>query len=139
MKKLPTDLKILNAVYERYYDEFASYTDGGDSRNAKIYVPIDIKQLAEDLNVDGDIIFGRLYYHLDKKYGYRQEDDSRVPFFGLRVGKDKNCVNFPLMASVLADLRDRARRNRTATWIASGSLIISVIAIVISILGVGRQ
>ncbi len=27
MKKLPTDLQILNAIYERYYKTFAQYTD----------------------------------------------------------------------------------------------------------------
>lgn len=135
MKRLPTDLRILNAIYDRYYDMFAQYADADESRNAKIYVPIDIKQIAQDLNVDGDIIFGRLYYHLEKKHGYVHDDESSVHFFSLRVGEDMHCVNFPLMASVLADLRDQARKRNTATGIAVGSLIISIVAIVISVFG----
>lgn len=135
MKKLPTDLRILNAIYERYYETFAQYTNGDKTRSVRIYVPIDIKEIVEDLKVDGDIIFGRLYYHLEKKYGYKQDDDSQVHFFALGIGEDIHCVNFPIMASVLADLRDRARKHSTATWIAFGSLVISLIAIAISILG----
>lgn len=69
MKKLTTDLEILNAIYEKYYDAFASYADAhNQTRNSKVYVPIDIESIAESLGVDGDIIFGRLYYHLNKKY-----------------------------------------------------------------------
>lgn len=135
MKRLPTDLQILDAIYERYYATFTQYTNGDDTRSAKIYVPIEIKQIAEDLHVDGDIIFGRLYYHLEKKHGYRQDDGSVVHFFGLRVGGDTHCVNFPLAASVLADLRDQSRKHNIATWIAVGSLIIAIVSIVISILG----
>ena len=135
MKRLPTDLQILEAIYERYYETFVKYSEEDHSRSAKIYVPIDIKQLAKDLKVDGDIIFGRLYYHLEKKHVYRQDDGSLVPFFSPRVGGDTHCVNFPLAASVLADLRDQARKYNTATWIAVGSLIIAIVSIVISILG----
>jgi len=135
MKRLPTDLEILNAIYERYYEIFAQYTDGDDSRSTKIYVPIDIKQIAEDLKVDGDIVFGRLYYHLEKKHGYRQGDGSLAPFFSLSVGGSSHCINFPLAASVLADLRDQAKKHNVATWIAVGSLIISIVSIVISIIG----
>ncbi len=135
MKRLPTDLQILNAIYDRYYDTFAAFTKGDNSRSAKIYVPIDIKELAKNLKVDEDIIFGRLYYHLEKKYGYRQENDSLVPFFSMGVGSDNNCVNFPLLASVLADLRQENRKFRIATAIAIFALIISIVAFLISTIG----
>ena len=102
MRRLPTDLKILNAIYERYYPTFSSYTDDDAERPAKVMVPIDITDLARDMGVDGDIIFGRLYYHLEKQYGYRKEDDSYVRFFALEAGGVPHCVNFPYVASILA-------------------------------------
>ena len=135
MKRLPTDLKILNAIYDRYYDTFADFTKDDNSRSVKIYVPIDIKELAKNLKVDGDIIFGRLYYHLEKKHGYRQDDGSLVSFFSMGVGGDRHCVNFPLLASVLADLRQENRKFRIATAIAILALIISIVSLLISTIG----
>ena len=135
MKRLPTDREILDAIYGHYYDVFTQYTDGDDSRSTKVYVPIDIKEIAGDLKVDDDIIFGRLYHHLDKKFGYRRDDKILVPFFSLQIGDDTHCINFPLAAAVLADLRDQAKQYNTATWIAVGSLVVSIISIVISIIG----
>lgn len=100
---------------------------------SKLYVPIDIPQLAKDMNTDVDIIFGRLYYHLNKKYGYKQDDGSHVYFFSPRVGGDSNCVNFPFLASVFATLKDENRKFRIATTTSIVSLIVSIIALLISI------
>lgn len=134
MRILPTDLKILNAIYDRYYDTYASFSEKKSNRSSKIYVPIDIEQIAKDLRVDGDIIFGRLYYHLENKYGYKQDDGLQVHFFGMVIGGDRHCVNFPYVASILADLRDENRKHRIAISIAVFSLIISIIAISLSVL-----
>ena len=133
MKTLPTDLKILNAIYEHYYETFVSFSKSDKNRSSKIYIPIDIKTLAEDMGVDPDIIFGRLYYDLDQKYAYKQEDGSNVHFFTLKIGDDRHCVNFPYMASVLAELREKNRKYRIATTIAIFSLFVSVIALLLSI------
>jgi len=69
MNILPTDLKILNTIYEHYYDTFISFSKSDSGRSSKIFIPIDIKLIAKKLGVDVDIIFGRLYYHLEQKYG----------------------------------------------------------------------
>jgi hypothetical protein len=131
---VPTDLQILGAIYDGYYDTFASFARGDDSRTTKILVPIDVEDIARRLKVDPSIVFGRLYYHLNPKHGYRQDDGSRVDFFTLRVGDDIHCVNFPLMASVLADLEYEGRIHNRATLIAVASLIVAIVSIVISIL-----
>ena len=47
MKRLPTDLDILNVIYERYYDTFTQYTDGDDSRSEKLYVHTDDELLVK--------------------------------------------------------------------------------------------
>lgn len=135
MTRAPTDLEILNAIYERYYATFASFSADESARSSKVYVPIDIAQLAKDMSVDEDIVFGRLYYHLDKKYGYKNDDGSYVHLFALVVGGDRHCVNFPYVASVLASLREENRKYRLATTLAIVSLFISVVAFLLSVLG----
>ncbi|MFW6114292.1 MAG: hypothetical protein ACOC7K_00970 [bacterium] len=133
MKRIPTDLKILETIYERYFAEYCDYSE--DERSAKIYVPIDIDSLAHELQIEPDLLFGRLYYHLEHKYGYEHEDGTKVPFFALRSGDDIHCVNFPYMSSVLADLQHRFFKSSLALSIAAGSLLVSGISLVISLLG----
>lgn len=133
MAKIPTDLKILQAIYDRYYDTFRAYPDGSRGRSSKIFVPIDVKEIAESLDVDADIVFGRLYYHLNERFSYKRDDGSRVEFFALSAGDDRHCVNFPYLASVLADLQHQNRKYLITTVIAGFSLIIAIISILISI------
>jgi len=80
----------------------------------------------------GTSLFGRLYYYLDKKHGYKQDDGTLVPLFSLKVGEDTHCVNFPLLASVLASLQSEHLRFRRATIISIISLIVSALALVVS-------
>ena len=127
--KIPTDLQILNLIYNSYYKTFESYTRGNNSRETKNYVPINIDAIGKKLCIDGDIVFGRLYYHLNKKFSYRNDDESLVEFFACKIGDDKHSIHFPYMASVLADLKYENRKYRTATIIALVSLGISLIAI----------
>jgi hypothetical protein len=133
MKALPTDFEILNAIYDRYYETFVSFSESDKKRSSKVLVPIDITTLAKDMGVDPDIIFGRLYYDLEQKYAYKHEDGATVHFFALKIGDDRHCINFPYMASVLAKMREENRKYRIATIIAIVSLFVSVAAILISI------
>jgi hypothetical protein len=127
--KAPTDLDLLNYIYENYYATFASYSKEDPGRKTKIYVPIDSAKIARHYGVDSDIVFGRLYYHLEKKYGYKQSDGVNVHFFALRVGDDIKCINFPLLASVVAGLRQEYRKFWLATGISIGALVISAISL----------
>jgi hypothetical protein len=78
------------------------------------------------------IIFGRLYYHLQNKYGYTKEDGGKVPFFTMQAGSDEYCVNFPYLSSILATLRLESRRYAVTTWLAVIALVVSSIALGIS-------
>ena len=127
--KIPTDLEILDAIYELHHEDFVSFMSGEPRRDSKIYVPIDCKKIADSLKVDVDIVFGRLYYHLEKKYGYRRDDESVVYFFDSRVGNDVHCINFPLMTSVLAGLRQERNNFWTSTRIAGIALIFSLLSL----------
>jgi hypothetical protein len=133
-KSIPTDLKMLQAIYDGYHEEFGKFTKADGSRSNKIYVPIDIKRIARDLRVDEDMVFGRLYYHLEHKYGYKQAGGASVHFFAETAGKDIHCMNFPFMAAVLADLQDQSRKHNLAIWIAVGSLILSAVSVAIAVL-----
>lgn len=131
--RTPTDLQILKLIYKMYYKIFESYTRGDNTRETKNYVPIDADKIGKRLKVDGDIIFGRLYYHLNKKHSYRQDDQSKVEFFALEIEEERHCIHFPYMVSILADLRNEKRKYRTATVIALISIVISLVSVTISI------
>ena len=95
--KLPTDLELLQFIYKKYYDIYSSFSREEKTRATKIYVPISIKEIANNFHIDEDIIFGRLYYYLDEKYGYKKEDNSFVSFFSTAINEDRHCVNFALL------------------------------------------
>lgn len=123
----PSDLKVLRTIYKTYYKAFRAFTLGGDNaRNTKIYVPIDCRLVADKLNTDADIVFGRLYYHMQPKYGYTNGDGSKVTFFSMKVGPDGKCVNFPLLSSVLAGLEEENSKFKWATALSTFALVISV-------------
>ena len=131
--RVPTDYAILNDIYDHYYRQFANFPADAPAREAKIYVPLDIRSIAKRLGVDPDIIFGRLYYHLEEKHGYRRETGVHVAFFSRAVGEDRDCINFPLLGAVLAGLREERRKDRWAIGIAVVSLIVSVVSVAISL------
>jgi hypothetical protein len=131
MRPLPTDLQILEAIYDRYYDEFQSFTTATPDRQAKNYVSIDIPALASKLQVDPDIVFGRLHYHLQEQHGFERKSGHStvyVPFFTKEFGG--NHVNFPLLSSVLASLREDERRFRSDRALSIVAIVFSVVAIV---------
>lgn len=133
----PTDLEILGEIYESYYDEFERYVKEDAGRDSKICVPLDLDAVAEQLGVDTDIVFGRLYYDLEQGYGYQQDNGAKVHFLGLQVGGDSHCVNFPYLASVVARLRDKREKHHIATGISILSLVVAVVSVFISLTSSG--
>lgn len=132
--KLPTDLQVLEAIYNHYYEEFSNYQKGEENgRQSKVYLPIDCKMIGTQLGVDSDIIFGRLYNHLNKLHSYENEDKSKVPLFALKVGADYKCVHFPMLSSVLAGLQADNSKFKTTVWLSSIAIVVSLTSLVISI------
>lgn len=132
MKKLPTDLEILEEIYRRYYLEFSSFSKEAPNRTTKIYIPIDIESIARHFRIDLDIIFGRLYYHLEPKYSFIQTDGAKVHFFVLKLNSEIHNINFPLLASVLASLKEEQIKYRVSTWLSIFAIGISIASLVIS-------
>ena len=77
---VPTDLKILQAIYDRYHQVFADFQPGDKTRDAKIYVPIDIVGLAADLEIGPDI----LVWAVVLPNATRTRLQARWPRFGVR-------------------------------------------------------
>ena len=133
MAGIPTDERLLAEIYRRYLADFSAYSDENKIRSTKIWMPIDIDALAKRFRCDADLIFGRLYYHLNGKYGSHTGDGDTVSFFAVRLGGDRHCVNFPLLASVLADLQNDKKRFVISTRLAALSLLISAASILIAV------
>ena len=55
-RRNPTDIQILETIYNKYYDKFKDFDEKTKDRETKVYIPIDLKSVAEDLKVDGDIV-----------------------------------------------------------------------------------
>lgn len=126
MNKNVVDRVILNQIHDKYYNDFINYDEKSPTRDTKIYVPIDCELIAKKLGIEPEILFGRLYYHLDKKYGYTQDDGSKVNLFTLQVGTDRHVVNFPLLSGIVAELNQSFYRFTLP-------LALSIIAVIISV------
>jgi hypothetical protein len=133
MARIPTDRETLEVIYKRYHDRFVAFDVNEPDRETKIMIPIDCVEIAHKLKVDPDIVFGRLYYHLEPKYGYERSDGTQVAFFARVAGRERNCINFPLMVSILAGLQEEWNKHRWALGMAIASLVLSIVAIVVSI------
>lgn len=136
MPRPPSDYELLKFIYSRYRQTFASFVQGAaDGRASKILVPVDLAEIARHFRVDEDSIFGRLYYHLDPKYGEpaKPEGGARKVFFTPVAGGDQNCVNFPLLEAVLAGLWQRHRRDLAAIATAVLSLAIALASLIVSL------
>lgn len=132
--KIPTDKNILEAIFKRYGEEFQLYENNKESRQTKVFVPIRCADIAEDLKTDKDIIFGRLYYHFERKFGYENDDGRVVHFFALQLGCEKHCVNFPLMTAVLAGLQEQQKKFLWPVYVSLLSLGLSIASLFASII-----
>ncbi|HWB21502.1 MAG TPA: hypothetical protein VG652_01290 [Gaiellaceae bacterium] len=141
MKRPPTDFELLKEIYARNRDQFGTYVKGAaGSRLSKIFMPVDIEEIAHHFGVDKDSIFGRLYYHLEPKYGQEPAEvgGPRKAFFSPVLGdgndSERDCVNFPLLEAVLAGLWQERRRDLWAITTALVSLGIALASLIVSIL-----
>ncbi|MEL6860246.1 MAG: hypothetical protein AAGL11_00280 [Pseudomonadota bacterium] len=133
-RPIPTDETLLAIIYKENLKAFSEWSEENKTRVAKIWVPIDIDALGKRFRCDPDLIFGRLYYHMNEKYGSTTGDGQDVNFFNMRLANDRHVVNFPLLTSVLADLQDNRKRFIISTRLAALSLVISAISIGIAVL-----
>ena len=126
MSKTITDRLILKKIHDLYYNTFIEYDSNNPSRSTKNFVPIDCDKIANELDIDPEIIFGRLYYHLDKKHSYTQGDGCKVTFFTKKSNQEMHLIHFPLLSAVLAEHEQFFYR-------AMIPIVISIVAITLSL------
>lgn len=132
MDEIPTDLEILEDIYYRYHDDFRKYAKKDPDRIARIRVPIEVEDVAEACGVDEDMIFGRIFYHFNKKYSYTNTDGEVTTFFTTEKFEGLS-VCFPLVASVLADKYAEKKQHETQLFIAGIAVVLSIIALLVAI------
>lgn len=133
MDELPTDFEILEDIYFRYKDEFRKYAKKEPDRIARIRVPVDVSEVAEACGVEEDMIFGRIFYHFNKKYSYKDKNGDIETFFTTDKFEGLS-VNFPLVASVLADKYAEKKETETTRWVSGIATAISVVALILAII-----
>ena len=132
MDEIPTDLEILEDLYYRYHEDFSRYAKKEPDRIARIRVPIDVEEVAEACGVEEDMIFGRIFYHFNKKYSYKNNKGEVTTFF-ITEKFEGLSVNFPLVASVLADEYAEKQQREIFLLVAGAAVMLSIIALLIAI------
>jgi hypothetical protein len=133
LKQIPSDLKLLKQIYKDYYKTFISFPSNFPQIKNKYFIPIDFQRISKELNIDPDIIVGRLF-NLDSKYGFKYNDASRINLFIINKTEsiDANTINFPLVTTILADLIDKERKYWVPILISIFSLVLSVFSLLYS-------
>lgn len=133
MKKIPTDLEILQEIYESYYDAYRTYARRDPDNITTLRVLVNLNKVARACGVEEDMIFGRIYYHFNKKYSYKNKKGEIVSFFSTPK-YDRLGVNFPLLAAILADLKAEQEKRDESISLAVFAIILSVVAVLLTIL-----
>jgi hypothetical protein len=125
MSRLPTDREILKCIFNMYEDSYPGEKVGAKGRSDP-YVPVDLWAVAARLDTTAELLFGRLYYHLDAKHRYKQDSGSWVNLFLLNVENKGHSVHFPYLSAILAGHNQEYRKQ---FW----SMAFSVLALVLSV------
>ena len=129
MKKLPTDYQILKTIYNLYIDDYLAFSDSNPNRRTQNYLPLDLTRIASILGMEENLLFGRLNYDLENRYGKEIEESVFQHFFTPRLGNEKHCVHFPYLAGVLASMKWESRKFWLATSMSVLALFISIISL----------
>ena len=97
------------------------------------YVPIDINAVARRAGMSPELAFGRLYFHLDQKYRYKHEGGATTSLFQLHVGSKRHAVQFPYLASILAEKNQEFRRFSLSLALSAIALRLSFASLFLSI------
>jgi hypothetical protein len=134
MSRLPTDREVLQCIYTMYESAFPGPPSSNGRPENDPYLPIDVSAVAQRLEVKPELLFGRLYYHLDQKYRYKQNDGTLVPLFYLKIQEKRHVVHFPYLAAILAGLENEYRRQAWALSISVVALILSIASLLANLL-----
>ncbi|HEY2865363.1 MAG TPA: hypothetical protein VGK37_17220 [Casimicrobiaceae bacterium] len=133
MNKLPTDRYVLERIFRMYESAYPGPKGASERGENDPYVAIDVHAIAKELGCNPELLFGRLYYHLDQKYRYKQDNGPTVSLFELKVGSKRHAVQFPDLASILAGFNQEFRRYVLTLAVSCLSLGLAIASLAISI------
>lgn len=128
-ESLHTDREILQCIFEMYRASYPGLVVAPGVTENDPYMKIDVSEVARRLDCDDRLLFGRLYYSIDRKYGYIQSDGSRVHLFAAKVGDVYHSVNFSMLCATLADMHHQDNRFRRTVGVAIFAAVLSLIAL----------
>lgn len=130
MNSLPTDREILKCIFGMYEANYPGNENEETRGKNDPYLPIKVSDVAARLKCSPEMLFGRLYYHLDAKHRYVQDNGAQVHLFLLKVGPFMHCVNFPYLAAVLAEKDAEHKRQLWSLAVSITALVLSIASIV---------
>jgi len=136
MSKLPTDRQVLRCIYETYSSAYPGPApEGGGRPPNDPFVPVDLRAVAVKLNVQPELLFGRLYYHLEAKHRYQQSSGAWVNLFLLDIQRKGHSVNFPYLAALLAGHDQEHRKQLLSLCFSLIAIGLSLASLIVSVLG----
>lgn len=134
MATLPTDREILRCIYDMYEKDYPGPEKPAGGYDNDPYLPIDVSAVAAKLAISPRMLFGRLYYDLEKKHGYQKGDGYRTSVFAPKVGDRRHCVHFPYLSAILADQDHQSRKNLLSFAMSGLAIIISMGSLAVNLL-----
>ncbi len=125
-----TDREILRCIHDMYQDQYPGPELAGGKRQNDPYLPIAVREVAARLGTAPEMLFGRLYYHLDAKYRYKYNAGAETHLFAMKVGEKMHCVHFPYLSAVLAEREAEHRQFWWTLWLSIAALVLSAASIV---------
>jgi hypothetical protein len=132
-ESLHTDLEILQCIFDMYRPAYPGEMGPEGKHVNDPFVPVVVADIASRLNANANLIFGRLYFHLNKKHGYAQANGGIVYLFTPKVGEKGHCVHFPLLTAVLAGERQEANKHKWTRIIAVAAVAISIVGLMVQV------
>jgi len=80
--------------------------------------------------MDIELLWGRLYYHLDKKYSF-QNNNEITHLFLAKIGDDRNAINFPLLSATASELNESHKRFTVPIALSIIAVAVSIVAVLI--------
>jgi len=129
-KSLLTDRQVLRCIYDMHLQSYPGPELPNGKHENDPYVPISVRKISAKLGCTPQLLFGRLYYHLDAKYRYKQDGGAEVHLFTPKVGGKMHCVHFPFLVATLAEHDAEHRRFAWTLWLSVVALVLSSASVV---------
>lgn len=126
LMNFPSERQVLRCIADLCESSFA----GARLVDDDPYLPIAVTDIARRLGCDPAMLFGYLYYYLDRKHRYETAPYTWMHLFAIKVGERRHCVNYPYLAGILAAGDCESTRSRWAIRLALAALLLSLVAIV---------